>query len=146
VVKDRESDMRALTVEELGFVSGGWADAGDGNPVLAPDQTWRRILNRAPPRGLFPNLTSSNVGETLGTAIDNRGGTLGRAVDVFLDLLREQELQKLDTIINRDRDGDGITTDHERQSNWNEYNEMVKRGQIRPQNPYVGFDLEKGTS
>ncbi len=127
--------MRALTVDEVGLISGGVETDGDGRPVWTSGRGWDNY--RDPIKGTntnpFAGITEpgffAGLGNKVEAAINDPAGTIGDLIalaDIPLDQSRQAYHNQMVKIVGRDRNNDGRTTDAERQANWDEYQRWLQ--------------------
>jgi hypothetical protein len=109
--------MRALTMGEVLFVSGGVVTDGNGMPVQ-DNQGWNNY--RDPIRGTNKDPLLGFSFAKLGESLENPLTTIGKAVDAALKAQADAYYNATVYAVNRDRNGDGNVTDSERQKNWND--------------------------
>jgi hypothetical protein len=112
--------MRALTMDELNFVSGGSDHHGGGGG--SADMGWQDYRQYIPyPTPWWAN-NDPNVGylEHNTNLATNPLSALARAIDRTLDSIKIGAYNRKVQQVNRDRNGDGQTTDAERMMNWSD--------------------------
>jgi hypothetical protein len=99
------------------FVSGGVETDGDGRPLPDFGSGWSNYRNPITGGNKDP---LGNFFEKIGSAVDNPFSTVGKMLDGLASKTADAYFNATVAVVNRDRNGDGTTTDFERQLNWND--------------------------
>ncbi len=108
--------MRTLCAEEIALVS-----AGQNYPTSG-ERGWNNFRNpvKMPQNPLQPGA-GEGLGRHVGDIVDNPGTFIGEYFDYNW---KEKEAifhNQMVGVVNRDRNGDGVVTDRERQENWDDF-------------------------
>jgi hypothetical protein len=104
--------MRALSVEELGFVAGGYPDDGEGRRVNLSngDKGWHAYV--IPRNSGYWFLPPANTGTDTGTGewlekFESPMWITGKTIDAILEIVKDKKHNDIVREVLRDRDGDG---------------------------------------
>lgn len=105
-------------MDEIESVSGGVETDTDGRWVRDSGRGWNNYRN--PVKGENKDPYLDTFFERLGEDIDNPLKILGKVLDAIKNKAAKEAYNRTVDAVNRDRNGDGKTTDSERQLNWDE--------------------------
>ncbi len=122
--------MRALTMDELSFVSGGFPTDGNDQPV--PDNTpgWDNYRNPITGENRNPLKkfkTFESFGKQVDAFINNPATEIGKVLDSAYKDAETRFHNQMVEIVNRDRNNDGKTTDGERSANWEDWQKQLAK-------------------
>jgi hypothetical protein len=116
--------MRALTMDEVGFVSGGVVTDGDGNPIQDNRPGWDNYRNPVKGENKNPIIRYGGfeaTGERIEQFIAKPISGLGKVIDEAIADSKVIFHNQMVETINRDRNADGRVTDAERNQNFTDW-------------------------